>query len=95
LIHPFTDGNGRVGREIFNYMLKKGGYPRLLFLGADREKYINSLQLGNEEKHDQMIEVFYSLIYEQRYHILTENLKKVVVPPRKAPQKRIMEFITA
>ena len=94
LIHPFTDGNGRVGREIFNYMLKKCGYPRLLFLGADREKYINSLHLGNEEKYGEMIEIFYSLIYEQRFHILTENLKKVVVPPRK-PQKGIMEFITA
>jgi Fic family protein len=92
LIHPFTDGNGRVGREIFNYMLKRGGYPRLLFLGADREKYINSLHLGNEERYGEMIEIFYSLIYEQRWHILTENLKKVVVPPRKT-QKGIMEFI--
>ncbi len=25
MVHPFTDGNGRVGREIFNYMLKKCG----------------------------------------------------------------------
>jgi hypothetical protein len=74
-------------------MLKKGGYPRLLFLGADREKYINSLQLGNEGKYSELIEVFYSLIYEQRYHILTENLKKVVIPPQKAPQKRLMDFL--
>jgi fido (protein-threonine AMPylation protein) len=93
LIHPFTDGNGRVGREIFNYMLKKGGYPKLLFLGSDRDKYIESLRLGNEDKHSEMIQIFFDLIYKQRYHILIENLKNVVVAPQKSPQRLILDFV--
>jgi len=92
LIHPFTDGNGRVGREIFNYMLKKNGYPKLLFLGSDRNKYIESLRLGNEEKYSDMIQIFFDLIYKQRYHILIENLKNVVVPPQKSPQRLLSDF---
>lgn len=92
LIHPFTDGNGRVGREIFNYMLKKSGYPRLLFLGEDRDIYIRSLKAGNEGKYAEMIEVFADLINKQRYQILVENLKKVVKPPKKINQLRLDDF---
>jgi Fic family protein len=92
LIHPFTDGNGRVGREIFNYMLKKSGYPRLLFLGEDRDTYIRSLKAGNEEKYAEMIEVFADLINKQRHNILVENLKKVVKPPKKINQLRLDDF---
>jgi Fic family protein len=83
LIHPFIDGNGRVGREIFNYMLKKCGYPRLLFLGEDRDIYIKSLKLSNEKRYAKMIEVFADLITKQRYHVLIERLKDVVIPPKK------------
>lgn len=93
LIHPFSDGNGRVGREIFNYMLKKGGYPKLLFLGVDRDKYINSLRLGNDKHYSEMIQIFFDLIYTQRYHILIENLKNVVIPPQKSPQRLLSDFV--
>ena len=92
IIHPFTDGNGRVGREVFNYMLNKRGYPKLLFLGDDRESYIKSLQLGNEEKYHEMIRVFVNLIISQRSQILKTNLKKVVVPPKKTGQLRLTDF---
>ena len=82
MIHPFTDGNGRVGREILNYMLTRIGYPKLLFLGTDRTTYINSLRLGNDEKYSEMIQIFSELITKQRSEILKENLKKVIVPPK-------------
>lgn len=92
MIHPFTDGNGRVGREIFNYMLTRIGYPKLLFLGSDRTTYITSLKMGNDEKYADMIAVFSKLIVMQRLDILKENLKKVVVPPKKTGQLRITDF---
>jgi Fic family protein len=92
MIHPFTDGNGRVGREILNYMLTRIGYPKLLFLGADRTTYIESLKMANEENYANMIEIFAELINKQRNEILRENLKKVIVPPKKTGQLRITDF---
>jgi Fic family protein len=89
LIHPFTDGNGRVGREVFNFMLKRAGYPRLLFLGEDRNLYILSLQLGNQKKYAQMIKIFSDLITKQRLHLLIENLQQVASPPKDFRQLRI------
>jgi Fic family protein len=83
MIHPFTDGNGRVGREIFNYMLRKCGYPRLLFLGSDRPAYIQSLKLGNQSKNADMIQLFVDLIWEQYYEKLVKKLKEVVTPMKK------------
>jgi len=93
MIHPFTDGNGRVGREIFNYMLNRSGYPRLLFLGTERTQYIKMLKLGNEEKYKEMITAFANLITDQRLNILIENLKKIVIPPKKSGQLRLQDFL--
>jgi len=92
MIHPFTDGNGRVGREIFNCMLTRNGYPRLLFLGSERDTYIGALRLGNNEKNAPMIELFSDLIIEQRLSILTKNLERVVVAPQKTGQLRLTDF---
>ena len=95
MIHPFMDGNGRVGREIFNYMLMRAGYPKLLFLGGDRELYIQSLRFGNDEKYSDMIDIFCFLINKQRYNVLRENLEKVVIPPKKTGQVRLTDFVFA
>lgn len=92
IIHPFTDGNGRVGREIFNYMLKRCEYPKLLFLGKDRDTYIKSLKLGNEDKYTEMIELFVELILTQQRHVLIERLKEVVQPIRKVDQLKLDDY---
>jgi excisionase family DNA binding protein len=43
-IHPFDDGNGRVGRLIMNLLLIKAGYPLTVIKTVDRRRYYDSLQ---------------------------------------------------
>ncbi|MGA1819735.1 MAG: Fic family protein [Thermoplasmatota archaeon] len=47
-IHPFVDGNGRVARELMNFILQKHGYPPLIVEINDREDYLKRLQLADE-----------------------------------------------
>jgi len=47
-IHPFGDGNGRVGRLLMNYILWRAGYPMLIIEYKKRRPYYKSLQ-GDEE----------------------------------------------
>lgn len=42
-IHPFRDGNGRAGRLLLNFILKKNGYPMIDIKNKDRMKYYNCL----------------------------------------------------
>jgi len=47
-IHPFEDGNGRVGRLLFNLILFQYGYPPILFLYKNRQAYFNALNQADE-----------------------------------------------
>lgn len=47
-IHPFEDGNGRVGRLLFNFILSQCGYPPILFLYRNRVSYFNALDHADE-----------------------------------------------
>jgi len=42
-IHPFGDGNGRIGRLITAYLLKKGNYPLLIIEYKKRKSYYHAL----------------------------------------------------
>jgi Fic family protein len=93
MIHPFTDGNGRVGREILNFMLVKSGYPRMLFPGRERERYIRSMKLGNDGKYPEMISSYIETVMSQRLGILDKNLKKVIQRPKKSGQLLLDDFV--
>lgn len=46
-IHPFVDGNGRTSRLIMNLILLKAGYPPVMILKEQREKYYDALKTAN------------------------------------------------
>ncbi|HET9921277.1 MAG TPA: Fic family protein [Ktedonobacteraceae bacterium] len=46
-VHPFIDGNGRVGRLLLNLMLMREGYPPALLLRDWRVRYIQALDTAN------------------------------------------------
>ena len=43
-IHPFEDGNGRVGRFLLNIILLDAGYPPLIIRKTQRISYFNALE---------------------------------------------------
>jgi hypothetical protein len=43
-IHPYMDGNGRMGRFLMNVMLASGGYPWTVIPVETRDEYMNALE---------------------------------------------------
>lgn len=54
-LHPFFDGNGRVGRLLLNIMLIQDGYPPALILREWRPRSIQALQQASAGDYQAMI----------------------------------------
>jgi Fic family protein len=58
-IHPFTDGNGRTARLLFNLILLQSGYPLVFIQKEERKTYLQSLEQaqtgGSKEEYQKLM----------------------------------------
>lgn len=55
IIHPFSDGNGRMARLLMNFILDRSGFPMIDISVKNREQYINALDSGKCENLTEFI----------------------------------------
>lgn len=56
-IHPFVDGNGRVGRLMLNFLLVQQGYPPAVILAEKRRQYLQALRTADGGNANPLTEV--------------------------------------
>ncbi|MBT3835408.1 Fic family protein [Candidatus Peribacteria bacterium] len=71
-IHPFIDGNGRIGRVLINFQLMKEDYPPIIVLNKEKSEYYNTFKSYREKNDiDPMVQIVYMALTESFHKRIT------------------------
>ena len=85
-IHPFADGNGRLGRTLLNYWLMINDYPPTIVYEEDRRAYYDALQDYDEQEDLTPLVQFLEAQTVKTWSRSTEDRSP-------APQKKLNSFL--
>jgi Fic family protein len=68
-IHPFFDGNGRVGRLLMNFILMKNDFPLIIIQNKNRKRYYRSLRKADDGNYLPMLKyLLFELKQQESYY---------------------------
>ena len=67
-IHPFCDGNGRMGRVIVNYQLMRFGFPNIIIRDKEKQIYYKSFGEYHDSKNAKTMEKIITLALTEALH---------------------------
>ena len=80
-IHPFNDGNGRIGRVIINYQLQRLGFPSIIVRDREKKDYYKSFGDYRESKNTKTIEKILALgLMESLHKRITYLRGEIIIP---------------
>jgi len=74
-IHPFCDGNGRIGRVITNFQLLRLGFPRLIIRDKEKADYYAAFTEYQSTKNPKLMEKVIALALIESLHKRISYLK--------------------
>ena len=80
-IHPFIDGNGRIGRVIINYQLLRLGFTPVIILDKEKKTYYRSFWEYKDSKNTKVLEKVISLALMESLHKRITYLKGEDIVP--------------
>ncbi|MEK7187673.1 MAG: Fic family protein [Patescibacteria group bacterium] len=74
-VHPFCDGNGRIGRVLINFQLSRLGFPIIIIRDREKMKYYETFSDFRDGKNTKTMEKVLSLGLMESFHKRITYLK--------------------
>jgi hypothetical protein len=87
-IHPFRDGNGRVGRLATNLLLVRHGFPPAIVYKRDRTRYLSALKRADRGDAGPLAEIFARAVTNGIHRFLLPGLAE---PYRLVPLRSLAD----